>query len=234
MADSTIISNEVKCTQCGKVFSGKEAECPNCKTPNTRSNASHPNKSKNEKFDEINDAERKKQMSRNKYGPKGLMNLFIVLILSVGNSYAQSPQTKPFYRGGTLKIAEWLTTVLDGHKAFESGINNIGKGTIQVSFIVAKNGRVKDMRMIKGTSDNSFNDLLVSTLSKMPNWSPAITAEGYACDAEVNLTLRLQKRKMVIPVELGFQNLKIQITAIMNGNSFLITKHTKESFPLLV
>lgn len=195
MADSTIISNEVKCTQCGKVFSGKEAECPNCKTPNTRSNASHPNKSKNEKFDEINDAERKKQMSRNKYGPKGLMNLFIVLILSVGNSYAQSPQTKPFYRGGTLKIAEWLTTVLDGHKAFESGINNIGKGTIQVSFIVAKNGRVKDMRMIKGTSDNSFNDLLVSTLSKMPNWSPAITAEGYACDAEVNLTLRLQKKE---------------------------------------
>lgn len=195
MADSKIINDEVRCTQCGKVFSGKEAECPNCKTPNTRSNASNPNKSKNEKFDEINDAERKKQMSRNKYGPKGLMILFIVLILSVGNSYAQSPQTKPFYRGGTLRIIDWLTAVLDGHNAFKSGIDNIGKGIIQVSFIVAKSGRVKDMRLIKGTSDNSFNDLLISTLSKMPNWSPAITAEGYACEAEVNMSFRFEKEK---------------------------------------
>lgn len=60
MVDSKIISNEVKCTKCGKVFSTKEAECPNCKTPNIRRQTPQPQQPTNDKFEEINDAERKK------------------------------------------------------------------------------------------------------------------------------------------------------------------------------
>ena len=193
MADSTIISNEVKCTKCGKVFSVAEAECPNCKTPNIRRQTPQPQQPTNDKFEEINDAERKKQMSRNKYGPKGLIILIIVLILSAGYSFAQTPQTKPFYRGGTVEIVVWLTEVLEHNTTFKRGIDRIGNETFQVAFIVAKDGRVKDLRMVKCTSDNSLNNLLTSTLPKMPNWSPAITAYGDACEAEVYLSFRLEK-----------------------------------------
>lgn len=193
MADSKVISKEVRCTTCGKVFYATESECPNCKTSNIRSKTPQPQQPTSDKFDEINDAERKKQMSRNKYGPKGLIILFITLVLSSMSSYGQNPQIKPSFVGNAKGIGNWFKNYYNPEKTegwsfWDSVIKNKG-GLVEISLTITKNGSVKKPHIEKGTSDNLLNNCVLSAISRMPNWSPAISANGETCESEIVLSV---------------------------------------------
>jgi hypothetical protein len=50
----------------------------------------------------------------------------------------------------------------------------ITKAYVQVEFIVDKDGTPTNFKVLKGMSDDDFNDELINRIEKMPVWKPAI------------------------------------------------------------
>jgi outer membrane biosynthesis protein TonB len=48
------------------------------------------------------------------------------------------------------------------------------KAYVQVEFIVDKDGTPTNFKVLRGMSDDDFNDELINRLEKMPEWKPAI------------------------------------------------------------
>lgn len=186
MTDSKINSNEVKSSHCGKVISAIEAECPSCKTLNIRRKSPLPQKPINKAFDEINDAERKRQISKNKFGLWGMIILFIALMPCSINIYGQNPQIMP-----SLPNKNFLKIVPENQTFWEDVQSLRSNTVIEVACTVTKYGNTEKTRIIKVSPDQDlgyFAFSLTNNLSKL-RWFPARTADGYACDSEIVLPI---------------------------------------------
>lgn len=102
-----------------------------------------------------------------------------------------SPQldVEPSFKGGgTLEFSKWVGSHLKYPKvAKENGI----QGRVLVAFTVGADGRVKDVKVVKGV-DKSLDDEAVRVVSKSPRWKP-----GYSGGKPVNVSYS-------IPVSFNF------------------------------
>jgi outer membrane biosynthesis protein TonB len=57
---------------------------------------------------------------------------------------------------------------------FEFLPGEMTKAYVQVEFIVDKDGTPTNFKVLRGMSDDDFNDELINRLEKMPEWKPAI------------------------------------------------------------
>ncbi|MBL7900430.1 MAG: energy transducer TonB [Bacteroidia bacterium] len=85
------------------------------------------------------------------------------------------PDVEAEYLGGTEELNKFIK---------ENAINKIPEATSKkitgaiVKFTVNENGQVGDLQMTRTTGDTSIDQLLMQTLSNMPNWKPAQNADG--------------------------------------------------------
>jgi TonB family protein len=90
----------------------------------------------------------------------------------------------PVFPGGQEKMMDYLSDNLDyPESAKESGI----QGTVYVSFVVRKDGRISDIKILKGIG-GGCDEEAVRVVSKMPRWKPA-TQRGKKVDVLFNLPI---------------------------------------------
>jgi TonB family protein len=76
----------------------------------------------------------------------------------------------PRYPGGTSQLEEYLKQNI--HYPEKAIINNM-EGIVQISFTVTKEGYHKDIRVVRGISDECDEEVL-RVIKKSPNWEPAL------------------------------------------------------------
>ena len=88
----------------------------------------------------------------------------------------------PLFPGGTEKMISFLAEHLNYPvAASENGI----QGTVYVSFIVKKDGRLTNLKVIRGIG-GGCDEEAVRVVGKMPRWKPG-TQSGKAVDVQYNL-----------------------------------------------
>jgi hypothetical protein len=81
----------------------------------------------------------------------------------------------PKYPGGTDAFMSYLEGL--GKEMVAYLPTGIRKSYVQVEFIIDKDGTPTNIKVLKGSSDDDFNDELIARLEKMPLWEPAILNE---------------------------------------------------------
>ena len=81
----------------------------------------------------------------------------------------------PKYPGGTDAFMTYLEGL--GREMVAYLPTGIRKSYVQVEFIIDKDGTPTNIKVLKGSSDDDFNDELIARLEKMPLWEPAILNE---------------------------------------------------------
>lgn len=90
----------------------------------------------------------------------------------------------PVFPGGQEKMIDFLSDNLEYPVlAKESGI----QGTVYVSFVVRKDGRISDIKILKGIG-GGCDEEAVRVVSKMPRWKPA-TQRGKKVNVLFNLPI---------------------------------------------
>lgn len=91
-------------------------------------------------------------------------------------------EQQPQFPGGEQKMKEFLSTNLKYPAlAKENGVS----GTVVVTFVVQKNGKIVDIKILKGIGAGCDEEA-VSAVQKMPNWTP-----GKLKGKKVNVSLNL-------------------------------------------
>src|SRR5688572_3355163 len=78
----------------------------------------------------------------------------------------------PQFPGGGDAFMKYLDKL--GKEMFEFLPGEMTKAYVQVEFIVDKDGTPTNFKVLRGMSDDDFNDELINRLEKMPEWKPAI------------------------------------------------------------
>jgi len=78
----------------------------------------------------------------------------------------------PQFPGGGEAFMKYLDKL--GKDMVEFLPGDITKAYVQVEFIVDKDGTPTNFKVLRGMSDDDFNDELINRLEKMPEWKPAI------------------------------------------------------------
>ncbi len=81
----------------------------------------------------------------------------------------------PKYPGGTDAFMTYLEGL--GKEMVAYLPTGIRKSYVQVEFIIDKDGTPTNIKVLKGSSDDDFNDELITRLEKMPLWEPAMLNE---------------------------------------------------------
>jgi len=98
-------------------------------------------------------------------------------------------QMPSFQGGGLEEFRNWVQMHIKYPPvALENGIS----GTVYVNFIVGKDGKIKDIKLVRGV-DTSLDDAVVQILKDAPAWKP-----GYQKGKPVNVS-------MAIPVRFALQ-----------------------------
>jgi TonB family protein len=93
----------------------------------------------------------------------------------------------PEFPGGQAKLSEFLgATVKYPKLALEKGIT----GKVYVSFVVQKNGKIADVKVIRG-ADPLLDAEAVRAVSAMPDWTPG-KEKGVAVDVIFNLPINFK------------------------------------------
>ena len=80
--------------------------------------------------------------------------------------------TWPQYPGGGEAFMKYLDQL--GKDMVEFLPEDMKKAYVQVEFIVDKDGVPTNFKVLKGMSDEGFNDELINRMEKMPEWKPAL------------------------------------------------------------
>jgi murein L,D-transpeptidase YafK len=78
----------------------------------------------------------------------------------------------PEFPGGGEAFMKYLDKL--GNDMVQFLPEDITKAYVQVEFIVDKDGTPTNFKVIRGMSDDDFNDELINQLEKMPEWKPAM------------------------------------------------------------
>ena len=75
---------------------------------------------------------------------------------------------QPQFPGGERGLINFINKTREyPYHAYKKGI----EGRVLCSFIVGTNGKVSDIRVIRGAADESLNREAIRVISKMPKWS---------------------------------------------------------------
>lgn len=81
----------------------------------------------------------------------------------------------PKYPGGTDAFMTYLEDL--GREMVAYLPTGVRKSYVQVEFIIDKDGTPTNIKVLKGSADEDFNDELIARLEKMPLWEPALLNE---------------------------------------------------------
>jgi len=96
-------------------------------------------------------------------------------------------EEQPFFPGGEKAMREFISkTIKYPTIAQENGI----QGTVYVSFVVNKDGKIVDVQVVRG-ADPNLDKEAVRVVSAMPPWNPA-KQRGKAVRARFTLPVRFQ------------------------------------------
>ncbi len=119
----------------------------------------------------------------------GITLLFVGLSLfsSAQNETVETPQNSdPTYVGGQEAMTKHISTNL---RYPEDAVKSKTQGTVYASITINEEGRVIDVKILRGVSESI--DLEATRVIKiMPNWKPAISAEGKPITSRVSLPIK--------------------------------------------
>jgi TonB family protein len=95
-------------------------------------------------------------------------------------------KTMPEFNGGFDALVNYLVTNVKYPE--EAKKNNI-TGTVFVSFIVEKNGKVSNPSILK-SANPLLDDEALRVVAAMPNWKPGLNDEGVAVNVKFNLPIK--------------------------------------------
>ncbi len=78
----------------------------------------------------------------------------------------------PQFPGGAGELMKYLDAIGQQMKTYLP--EGVKKVYAQVEFIVDADGAVTNVKVLKGTKDEDFNDELITRIEKMPDWKPAM------------------------------------------------------------
>ena len=96
-------------------------------------------------------------------------------------------ETMPEFNGGNKALFAYLGENIKYPKNAESENK---EGMVYVSFVIDKNGKVKDTKVVKGFDTACENEAL-RVLEAMPDWTPGVQA-GQTVDVQLTLPVRFQ------------------------------------------
>lgn len=97
----------------------------------------------------------------------------------------ENPEVMPQYPGGSTEMMKFLTTnVVYPKDAAKRG----EKGNVVVQFVVAKDGSLKDVKVLKSVSP-TLDKAAMDVVKKMPRWTPG-TKNGKPVDVHYCLPIR--------------------------------------------
>ena len=101
--------------------------------------------------------------------------------------YLLEPDTMPTFEGGDINaFSRWVARQINAPKDCNHS------GTMKVSFVVGKDGTVKDVKVVESVCAE-LDALAVSTLEKSPKWEPA-TANGQPVEMAFSIPIIFQVR----------------------------------------
>jgi TonB family protein len=95
-------------------------------------------------------------------------------------------KTMPEFKGGFDAMVNYLVTNI---KYPEDAKKNNIQGTVFVSFIVMKNGKVEDVSILKGVNPDLDNEAL-RVVKGMPDWNPGRNDDGKIVNVRFNLPIK--------------------------------------------
>jgi protein TonB len=98
------------------------------------------------------------------------------------------PETMPAFPGGEDALAEYMEDNIDYE---QEAIDNNTAGTIQVSFVVDENGKVRDARVISSKVGGGLDEQAVTAVEAMPAWTPG-TVKGKKVKTRLTLPVSFQ------------------------------------------
>lgn len=85
---------------------------------------------------------------------------------------AEAVHSWPEFPGGGDAFMKYLETL--GKEMGSSLPDDMTKAYVQVEFIIDADGTPTNFKILKGMSDQDFNDDLITRMEKMPTWKPAL------------------------------------------------------------
>lgn len=93
----------------------------------------------------------------------------------------------PIFPGGVSALMKWL----DAHIIYSaSSIRKGVEGDMEVSFIVDKDGSIKELKVTRSL-DNQLDQIALSALKNMPHWEPARTYKDFIA-VQITLPIHFQ------------------------------------------
>ena len=101
-------------------------------------------------------------------------------------NYKGEIDTQPDFVGGTSAMMHYFQENLK--YPMDLADKNL-EAKIFVKFEVSKSGKVKNIRIVRGSEHDAFNEEATRVISNMPNWTPGIK-DGKAVSVEVTLPIQ--------------------------------------------
>ena len=133
-----------------------------------------------------------------------LFGLMVSMVMNASDLFLHDIQNQRF-SGGTEKLTKYIEkTAVYPLDALDKG----QQGRVTVQFIVKKNGRIADAKIVKSASieNKELRDLLdaeaLRIVNNMPRWKPARDNKGkkFGLGAELIIDFRLQKNEVPVTV----------------------------------
>ncbi len=99
----------------------------------------------------------------------------VMAFVASPQAFAQSPDRQAdriatFRGGGAKKFSQWVNNHVSYPRA---ALKKSAEGEVVYSFVVDKDGHVKDVRIVKSPAQE-LSDEVIRVLEKAPRWEPAI------------------------------------------------------------
>jgi hypothetical protein len=102
----------------------------------------------------------------------------------IGNGGCVYQEQMPEFVGGNDSLGKFIT------KNFNVSVdNNYSKGKIYISFVVAEDGTLNDIKVLKGLSDKLDKEA-IRVFSIMPKWKP-VKRNGKPCRVVFNYPIKI-------------------------------------------
>lgn len=122
--------------------------------------------------------------------PQELDKLTVVSYRETENKekmYMIEPETMPSFQGGGMEgFSKWMFSQIYRPKGCTH------QGTMKVSFVVAEDGNVKDVKVLESICEE-LDNMVVSTIQKSPTWEPA-SSDGKPDAQCLNIPIEFKMR----------------------------------------
>ena len=105
-----------------------------------------------------------------------------------GNTVYNHVETEPAFVGGNEALYKYLSENIE----YPADSRRAGaEGPVEVSFIVASDGSIRDVAVLHAHEDASLNGEATRVISNMPAWEPGMVS-GKAVDTKFTLPINFQ------------------------------------------